>query len=301
MRTSSWRYLHFFIGLIRANALRRARGDRRTDADLKDVIIHGKVEDITLPNGVLGFVVLLYESMLDLRDFALRAEPVQNGIGPVRCKRGLRGASQLSDDVHGITGGKDPGTRLSCALNALIVPQEKATDSTNNPEFTKPFQKSTKTLVTCHTYIRAMCAGSAFKAHENCVPGSLPVVYHYHEAIVGVVRPETILGVRTPLRLHSSFKPVSSVKRRTKVDSFNLCFDTFSNIDGQLMVEDTEVKVICENDTIPAAVWFVGGCPVPRRRVSSGVGKSPEAAKCFSARLVSFDSVVTSHFHRVKS
>ncbi|KAJ7038952.1 hypothetical protein C8F04DRAFT_1231802 [Mycena alexandri] len=34
----------------------------------------------------------------------------------------------------------------------------------------------TKTFVGCHTHLRRMCAGRAFKAHEDHVPGSLPPV-----------------------------------------------------------------------------------------------------------------------------
>ncbi|KAJ7762148.1 hypothetical protein B0H16DRAFT_1529824 [Mycena metata] len=64
----------------------------------------------------------------------------------------------------------------------------------------------------------------------------------------------------------SSFKPVPSIERHTKVDSFTLYFAAFFTIDGQPMVEGTKVK-------------FIGGRPVPRCRVSSGIGKSPEAAK----------------------
>ncbi|KAJ7046428.1 protein arginine N-methyltransferase [Mycena alexandri] len=250
-------------------------------------VIRGKVEDITLPDGVqqvdiiisewMGYA-LLYESMLDsvlrARDRFLRPEGV---MAPSQCKMvlALCDASEVSkdrvdfwDDVYGFD--------LSTMAAEL-----------------------------------------------------------YDEAIVDVVGPETILstpytvkdlhlGVITPRQLDfvSSFKLVSTVERRTKVNSFILYFDTFFTVDGQPTAEGTEAKVIRENDAVLAEVWPVGGRPAPQRRVSSGVAKSPEAAKVTSFStgpqsipthwkqtlfllrepiVVEEGSVVTGHFHCVKS
>ncbi|KAJ7716014.1 hypothetical protein B0H16DRAFT_1476992 [Mycena metata] len=64
----------------------------------------------------------------------------------------------------------------------------------------------------------------------------------------------------------------------------------YFTIDGQPMAKDTEVKAIRRNDAIPAEVGFIGRRPVPRHRVSSGIGRSSGE-----------DSIATRHFHRVKS
>ncbi|KAJ7724528.1 hypothetical protein B0H16DRAFT_1472381 [Mycena metata] len=121
-------------------------------------------------------------------------------------------------------------------------------------------------------------------------------------------------GGMTKLSL-TCWSPVSS----SAVKSSPLTSDTFFAIEGQSTVEDMEV--ICENDTVRAEVWFVGGRLVPRRRVSSGIGKSPGAAKVtnvstgpqypmywrqslFLLKHVDRCNVgwaVTRHFHHVKS
>ncbi|KAJ7258773.1 arginine N-methyltransferase 3 [Mycena haematopus] len=157
----------------------------------------------------------------------------------------------------------------------------------------------------------------------------------YDEAIVDVVGPQTLLsapntikdlhlGVITPKQLDfvSSFKLVSTVERRTKVNSFILYFDTFFTADGQPVPEGTEVKVIREGDLVVAEVWPVGGRPAPQRRTSSSVGKLPEAPKIMSFStgpqsipthwkqtlfllrepfIVNEGSIVTGHFHCIKS
>ncbi|KAJ7166306.1 protein arginine N-methyltransferase [Mycena crocata] len=250
-------------------------------------VIRGKVEDITLPDGVhhvdviisewMGYA-LLYESMLDsvlrARDRFLKPEGV---MAPSQCQMmlGLCDASEVSkdrvdfwNDVYGFD--------LSTMAKEL-----------------------------------------------------------YDEAIVDVVGPDTLLsapyavkdlqlGVITARQLDfvSSFKLVSTVERRTKVNSFILYFDTFFTVHGRPVPEGTEVKMIRENDVVLAEVWPVGGRPAPQRRVSSGVSKQPETDKITSFStgpqsipthwkqtlfllrepiVVEEGSVVTGHFHCVKS
>ncbi|KAJ7712993.1 protein arginine N-methyltransferase [Mycena metata] len=256
---------------------------------LDDIItvIRGKVEDITLPDGVqqvdiiisewMGYA-LLYESMLDsvlrARDRFLRPEGV---MAPSQCKMVL----------------------------ALCDAREVSKDRVDFWNDVYGFDLSTM-------------------AAEL-----------YDEAIVDVVGPETILsvpytvkdlhlGVITPRQLDfvSSFKLVSTVERRTKVNSFILYFDTFFTVDGKPTAEGTEVKVIRTNDAVLAEVWPVGGRPAPQRRVSSDVAKSPQTAEVTSFStgpqsipthwkqtlfllrepiIVEEGSVVTGHFHCVKS
>ncbi|KAJ7618910.1 protein arginine N-methyltransferase [Mycena polygramma] len=153
----------------------------------------------------------------------------------------------------------------------------------------------------------------------------------YDEAIVDVVGPETLLsapytvkdlnlGVITARQLDfvSSFKLVSTVERRTKVNSFILYFDTFFTVDGEPTPEGTEVKVIRENDAVLADVWPVGGRPAVQRR-ASGRSAAPKITSfstgpqsipthwkqtLFLLRepiVVEEGDVVTGHFHCVKS
>ncbi|KAF7365651.1 Protein arginine N-methyltransferase 3 [Mycena venus] len=257
---------------------------------LEDIItvIRGKVEDITLPDGVqkvdviisewMGYA-LLYESMLDsvlkARDRFLKPEGV---MAPSQSKMmlALCDASEVSkervdfwNDVYGFD--------------------------------------------------------LSIMAHDL-----------YDEAIVDVVGPETLLsapftvkdlhlGVITPRQLDfvSPFKLVSTVERRTKVNAFILYFDTFFAADGRPVPEGTEVKIVREGDPVLAEVWPVGGRPAPQRRVSSGHGKgSGEGPKITSFStspqsipthwkqtlfllrepfVVSEGSIVTGHFHCVKS
>ncbi|KAJ6584357.1 S-adenosyl-L-methionine-dependent methyltransferase [Mycena capillaripes] len=248
-------------------------------------VIRGKVEDITLPDGVqqvdvvisewMGYA-LLYESMLDsvlrARDRFLKPEGV---MAPSQCKM----------------------------LLALCDASEVSKDRVDFWNDVYGFDLSTM-------------------AHDL-----------YDEAIVDVVGPETILSAPYTVKdLHlgaitarqldfiSSFKLVSTVERRTKVNSFILYFDTFFTVDGQPVPEGTEVKVIRENDAVLAEVWPVGGRAAPQRRAS---GKRPEAAPkitsfstgpqsipthwkqtLFLLRepiVVEEGSIVTGHFHCVKS
>ncbi|KAJ7769524.1 hypothetical protein B0H16DRAFT_1715970 [Mycena metata] len=137
------------------------------------------------------------------------------------------------------------------------------------------------TVLSQYKMVLVLCDASEVSDHEDRVSfrNNPSTSRRYDAAIVDVVPPEIILGMRRTVTVDfvSSFKPVSSIERRTKVDSFTLYLAAFFTIDGQPMVEGTKVKVIRENDIIPAEVWFIGGRPVPRRRVSSGAGKSPEA------------------------
>ncbi|KAJ6453197.1 protein arginine N-methyltransferase [Mycena vitilis] len=246
-------------------------------------VIRGKVEDITLPDGVekvdviisewMGYA-LLYESMLDsvlrARDRFLKPEGV---MAPSQCKMVL----------------------------ALCDASEVSKDRVDFWNDVYGFDLSTMSQDL------------------------------YDEAIVDVVGPETILsapytvkdlnlGVITARQLDfvSSFKLVSTVERRTKVNSFILYFDTFFTVDGQPTPEGTEVKVIRENDAVLADVWPVGGRPAVQRR-ASGRSEAPKITSfstgpqsipthwkqtLFLLRepiVVEEGDVVTGHFHCVKS
>ncbi|KAJ7874239.1 protein arginine N-methyltransferase [Mycena olivaceomarginata] len=256
---------------------------------LDDIItvIQGKVEDITLPDGVeqvdviisewMGYA-LLYESMLDsvlrARDRFLRPGGV---MAPSQCQMmlALCDASEISkdrvdfwDDIYGF----DLSTMSQDLYDEAIV-------DVVGPE---------------------------------TILSTPSVVKDLH------------LGVITPRQLDfvSSFKLECTVERRTKVNSFILYFDTFFSPDGQPVPEGTEVKVIRESDPVLAEVWPVGGRAAPQRRASSSSGKQPEAPKITSFStgpqsipthwkqtlfllrepiVVNEGSIVTGHFHCVKS
>ncbi|KAJ6455461.1 protein arginine N-methyltransferase [Mycena sanguinolenta] len=257
--------------------------------DLESIItvIRGKVEDITLPDGIekvdviisewMGYA-LLYESMLDS---VLRARDRFLSPG------GVMAPSQ------------------SQMLLALCDASEVSKDRVDFWNDVYGFDLS-------------------IMAHDL-----------YDEAIVDVVGPQTLLsapdtvkdlhlGVITPRQLDfvSSFKLVSTVERRTKVNSFILYFDTFFTANGRPVPEGTEVKVIREGDPVVAEVWPVGGRPAPQRRTSSSFGKQLEAPKITSFStgpqsipthwkqtlfllrepfIINEGSTVTGHFHCVKS
>ncbi|KAF8194371.1 arginine N-methyltransferase 3 [Mycena galopus ATCC 62051] len=257
---------------------------KANDLDSIITVIQGKVEDITLPDGIqrvdviisewMGYA-LLYESMLDsvlrARDRFLRPEGT---MAPSQCQMmlALCDGSEVSkdrvdfwNDVYGF----DLSTMSHDLYDEAIV-------DVVGPE----------TLL------------------------SAPhVVKDLH------------LGVITPRQLDfvSSFKLVATVERRTKVNSFILYFDTFFTADGHPVPEGTEVKVIRESDPVVAEVWPVGNRPAPQRRASSGVGESAKITSfstgpqsipthwkqtLFLLRepfIINEGSIVTGHFHCVKS
>ncbi|KAF8993501.1 protein arginine N-methyltransferase [Cyathus striatus] len=115
----------------------------------------------------------------------------------------------------------------------------------------------------------------------------------YDDAIVDVVGPETVLsdpvfikdlflGDITPRQLDfsSSFTLISTVDRRSKINSFVLYFDTFFTPSGLPVPPNTEVKFVNEGEAILAELWPVGGKPAPQRRRSTG--KERERVSSFS-------------------
>ncbi|KAJ6554983.1 protein arginine N-methyltransferase [Mycena vulgaris] len=248
-------------------------------------VIRGKVEDITLPDGVqqvdiiisewMGYA-LLYESMLDsvlrARERFLRPEGV---MAPSQCKMmlALCDASEVSkdrvdfwNDVYGF----DLSTMSEDLYDEAIV------------DVVGP---------------------------DTLLSAPYPVK-------------DLHLGVITARQLDfvSSFKLVSTAERRCKVNSLILYFDTFFTGDGQPVSAGTEVKVIRESDPVLAEVWPVGGRPAPQRRVSSSVANEAAKITSFSTGpqsipthwkqtlfllrepiVVEEGSIVTGHFHCVKS
>ncbi|THG99108.1 hypothetical protein EW026_g3198 [Hermanssonia centrifuga] len=205
-------------------------------------VIRGKVEDITLPDGItqvdviisewMGYA-LLYESMLDsvlhARDRFLRPEgvmaPSQTKMMFGLCEAGdiLKERITFWGDIYGFD--------LS----------EMATDV-------------------------------------------------YEDAIVDVVGPESMaseacvvkdlhLGDITTRQLDfsSPFTLVATTSRRTKIHAFVLYFDTYFNVSGGPVPEDTDVYVVREGDPILAEVWQVGSKPHMARRMSTGDNLKPKS------------------------
>ena len=75
------------------------------------------------------------------------------------------------------------------------------------------------------------------------------------------------------LDFSSPFTLVSTVERRTKINSFILYFDTFFTAHGQPVPPSTAVKVVKEGEAVLAELWPVGGKSALQRRKSIGPEK----------------------------
>ncbi|EGN97901.1 hypothetical protein SERLA73DRAFT_91051 [Serpula lacrymans var. lacrymans S7.3] len=207
---------------------------------LEDVItvIRGKIEDITLPDGIthvdiiisewMGYA-LLYESMLDsvlhARDRFLR--PDGGIMAPSQCKimLGLCEGSEILKDRVGFwedVYGFDLSTMGYDLYDEAIV-------DVVGPDSMVSVPQAIKDLHLKHITTRQ-------------------------------------LDFVTPFSL------VSTTDRRTKIHAFVLYFDTFFTATGEPVPPGTNVKLIKEGDVVLAEVWPVGGKPPPQRRASQGEG-----------------------------
>ncbi|KAI0917627.1 hypothetical protein AcW1_007211 [Taiwanofungus camphoratus] len=210
------------------------------DNKLDDVItvIRGKVEDISLPEGVthvdvivsewMGYA-LLYESMLDsvlrARDRFLR--PAGGVMVPSQCKMmfGLCEATEIYkervdfwSDVYG----------FDLSYMATDIYDEAIVDVVG-----------AETMLSDPYTIKDLCIG-------NITPKQLD--------------------------FSSPFTLVSNAERRTKVHAFVLYFDVFFTDNGEPVPAGTQVDVVRDGDPMLAEVWPLGGRPHPSRRMSSGEG-----------------------------
>ncbi|KAJ7205187.1 protein arginine N-methyltransferase [Mycena pura] len=253
-------------------------------------VVRGKVEDITLPDGVqqvdviisewMGYA-LLYESMLDsvlrARDRFLRPGGV---MSPSQCKMmlALCDAKEVRkervdfwDDVYGF----DLSTMAQDVYDDAIVDVVGPDTLLSEPYTVKDLHL------------------------DSITPRQLDFV--------------------------STFSLVSTAERRRKVDAFALYFDTFFTADGQPVPEGTTAKVVRDGDPILAEVWPVGGRPLPlpspmRRMSLGGPTHTEPAVTSFSTGprsvpthwkqtlfllrepiVVVEGSIVSGHFHCVKS
>ncbi|KAF9525547.1 protein arginine N-methyltransferase [Crepidotus variabilis] len=201
-------------------------------------VVKGKIEDITMPEGVdkvdiiisewMGYA-LLYESMLDsvlvARDRFLRSGGI---MAPSQSQMmvGLCDASEIWkdrigfwDDVYGFD--------LSVMSSELY---DEAIVDVVGPE----------TLL-CKAY---------------------PV----KDFVLSDVSPRD-------LDFASSFTLSSTADQRTKVSAFVLYFDTYFSPSGHPIPPSTEVTLVKEGEVSLAEMWPVGGKPAHKRRQSSGKGK----------------------------
>ncbi|EMD39598.1 hypothetical protein CERSUDRAFT_111907 [Gelatoporia subvermispora B] len=203
------------------------------DNGLDDVItvIHGKVEDIKLPDGIthvdvivsewMGYA-LLYESMLDsvLRARDRFLKPEGGVMAPSQCKMllGLSEASELYKERVGWWGDVY-GFDLS-AMGKNV------------------YEEAIVDVVGAETMLSESCV-----IKDLYVPSLTP----------------------KQLDFSSPFTLVSTAERRTKIRALVLYFDTFFTSTGEPAPEDTQVHVVREGDSILAEVWPLGGRPVTRR------------------------------------
>jgi len=203
-------------------------------------VIQGKVEDITLPDGVtevdviisewMGYA-LLYESMLDsvlvARDRFLRPGGV---IAPSQCRM-LLSLSEGADIYKDRVGMWDDVYGFDMSAMKAEVYGEAIVD------IVKP-----ETLV------------------------SDPVI------IKDLYIPDVQLR---QLNFQSSFYLVCTSTKRTKIHTFVLYFDTFFSPLGMPISPSTKVKTAHEGTPIVAEVWPLGGRFQPKRRASQGGSKTP--------------------------
>lgn len=251
----------------------------------KDIItvVRGKIEDITLPDGItqvdiivsewMGYA-LLYESMLDsvlvARDRFLRPGGV---MAPSQCKMmlSLCDGSEIYKDRIGFWNDVY-GFDLSSMAHDLY---EEAIIDVVGPD----------TVLSAPYIIKDLLLGDITSRQ---------------------------------LDFQTKFALKATVERRTKINSFVLYFDTFFTVTGHPISPSTQVKTIQEGEVILAEVWPVGGKSAPQRRQSLGRGKErvtsfstgPRSAPThwkqtlFMLRepiTVSEGSIVTGSFHCRKS
>ncbi|EIW81556.1 S-adenosyl-L-methionine-dependent methyltransferase [Coniophora puteana RWD-64-598 SS2] len=202
----------------------------------KITVIHGKVEDITLPNGVdkvdiiisewMGYA-LLYESMLDsvlrARDRFLKPggvlAPSQAHMALALCE-----GSEIWKERIGFWGdvyGFDLSEMAKCVYEDAVVD-----------------------VVGPESIISAPC----------------------------VVK-DILISQITPAKLDFSapFSLTCTSDRRTKIRALVLHFDIFFTTHGRPIPPGTQVHLIPEGEAALAEVWPVGGRP-PQRRSSQGGG-----------------------------
>ncbi|PFH54009.1 hypothetical protein AMATHDRAFT_73046 [Amanita thiersii Skay4041] len=207
---------------------------------LEDIItvIKGRVEDISLPDGIekvdiivsewMGYA-LLYESMLDsvlhARDQFLKPEGL---MAPSQCRM------------------------LLALCDASDVYKERITSWSD-----------------VYGFDMSIMAESAFG-----------------EAAIDVVGPESLLGEpcivkdfvlkdvhSRHLNFSSDFTLISTIGKRSKVNTFVLYFDTFFSPTGQSLSQNTPAHTLKEGDVALAELWPVGGKPASKRRQSLGKEK----------------------------
>ncbi|KAF4577438.1 Protein arginine N-methyltransferase 3-like C2H2 zinc finger domain-containing protein [Pleurotus pulmonarius] len=211
-------------------------------------VIQGKVEDITLPEGIthvdiivsewMGYA-LLYESMLDsvlvARDRFLKRGEDTGIMAPSQCQMmlALCDASEVRKDRVDFWGdiyGFDLSTMAEDVFDNAIIDVVGPESLLSEP------------------YVVKDLLLSSINARQ--------------------------------LSFASSFTLTSTAAKRTKLNSFVLYFDTFFNASGAPISPSTKVKVTKEQDPVVAEVWPVGGKPAPKRRQS--LGKDKENVVSFS-------------------
>ncbi|KAF8635937.1 hypothetical protein AX15_000108 [Amanita polypyramis BW_CC] len=217
----------------------KARGIVKANG-LDDIItvIKGKVEEITLPDGVekvdiivsewMGYA-LLYESMLDsvlhARGRFLKPDGV---MAPSQCRMNLalgdvaeiyKERIDFWNDVYG----------FDMSIMAEGIYDEAVVDVVGpNSLCSEPFT------------IKDICLRDVM-THQ--------------------------------LDFSSDFTLTSTAEQRSKINAFVLYFDVFFNPSGQEVPEGTKVHVIKEGQAVVAELWPVGGKPASKRRQSSAKPK----------------------------
>ncbi|KAI6107141.1 S-adenosyl-L-methionine-dependent methyltransferase [Pisolithus croceorrhizus] len=230
---------------------------------LSDVItvIRGKVEEISLPDGVahvdiiisewMGYA-LLYESMLDsvlhARDRFL--SPNGGGImAPSQCRMML----------------------VLCEGNQVYKERVGSWSDVYGFDLSE----------------------MAKEVYDNAIIDVVPP-----ESVVSAPCTIKDLHLRTitprQLDFKSSFSLTCTSPMRTKIHAFVLYFDTFFAVDDEPLDPSVPVTIIKEGDPLLAEVWPVGGKSLPKRRASMGSGrKVKENGK---KKITSFSTGPLSHY-----
>lgn len=215
-------------------------------------VIHGKVEEISLPDGIehvdiiisewMGYA-LLYESMLDsvlqARDRFLKPEGGVMAPSQCRIMFGLCEGSEILKERVGFWSdvyGFDLSVMASDVYKEAIVDVVGPESMASEPYLLKDLHL--KDITT------------------------------------------------RQLDFTSPFTLVSTTPKRTKIHAFVLYFDTFFTTTGEPVPPEVPVRVTKEGDVTLAEVWPVGGKAPPQRRASMGSGLKQKEDK----RVTSFST-----------
>ncbi|KAJ2919153.1 hypothetical protein MD484_g1262, partial [Candolleomyces efflorescens] len=214
-------------------------------------VVRGKVEDVTLPDGITQVDIIISEWM----GYALLYESMLDSVLVAR-DRFLKPGGVMAPSQ----------TKMLLALcNAKEIHKDRI-------GFWNDVYGTTNHLTT-----PPMCA---YHIHSGFDMSTMSEGL-YDEAIIDVLGPETVLSTPYTIKdlilkditirqldFSTPFTLVSTSEQRSKISAFVLYFDTYFTVSGNPVPPETQVRNIKEGEVIVAEVWPVGNKSAPQRRQS---------------------------------